>query len=441
MKDIRLVPVPSKPDGISFWTVLFVCFMLAAAGIGCLAYALYHVNHEKHDLQLRLADQQTKEQRDELERKKGAEADRLTLAHNLQEQVLNQVSEATNSLLQFLAASDALRAEASALSTNEAGRGVALRPTLVPLARRFYESSLPGLPPESELVMQLEAVRTAGLAVAEHRGTAYEPVPALTDMVRKAVRWSAEASGRLKEARAVFASLVHDAQVKFTRATLTPESPTLAEAIAKLNRDEATGAAQQAEQTTSAAYTNAVQARAEAEAQKIRAEAFKDRADADRYVEEVRRKVKEEEAAKQLEWQERDAKFQLDVANSKFRAQAQTDEARKLELRKKASDPGIQAKLAPFITPGYVGVYRPNVEKKPFSFQEMKSIGALEPTIRGQDTLVYAGVAPNDTVRPHWKLNPKFYRHHDDQIQMVQEAQRLLNELGPVLVEMKLLEP
>ena len=44
-------------------------------------------------------------------------------------------------------------------------------------------------------------------------------------------------------------------------------------------------------------------------------------------------------------------------------------------------------------------------------------------------------------MRPRWKMNPQLFVRHPDQIETIKEAQELLIELGPVLVEMGLLYP
>ncbi len=46
-----------------------------------------------------------------------------------------------------------------------------------------------------------------------------------------------------------------------------------------------------------------------------------------------------------------------------------------------------------------------------------------------------------DKVRPRWKLNPTLFSRHPDQIEKVKQAQDLLIELGPALVEMGQLQP
>ncbi|MGE3310903.1 MAG: hypothetical protein AB7O66_13115, partial [Limisphaerales bacterium] len=117
------------------------------------------------------------------------------------------------------------------------------------------------------------------------------------------------------------------------------------------------------------------------------------------------------------------------------------DEARKLELRKKAEDPAIQGKLKVFTTPGYWQVDKMTLDLKPHSFTKLRSRGALEPTIKGARELVRVVTDKDDKVRPRWKIQAFNFLNQPEQIEQIKEAQVLLNELGPTLVEMKMLEP
>ena len=434
MSNLARTPGDPKPKGLPYWLFFLACLVFAVLGLAALGFTVYYLRSDKIENERQREALAAQRERGEIERQRGAEADRVTQAHNLQERLLAEVSTATNSLLQLLADGDALRAEATALRTNEAGRKVAIHPTLVPLARRFYDTSLPGLPPESEVVAQLEAVRRVGQQVAENRGKAYEPAPTMTGTVQQALRWGAEASGRMKEVRALLSALIQDSQIKFTRATLTAESPTLAAAIEELNRNEASASVVQAEKTTVAAQTTAVQTRAEADAEKIRAEA-------DRYAEEVRRKIAEEQAAKEREWKDREARIKLEESKTKVAVQDKVDEARKVELKKKASTPEVQGKLAPFITPGHAQIGGVSPDALPHSLSKLQGCGALDPTMRGMGALLEVAISKNDTQRPRWSIDRKFWVNHPADIAKIKEALALLNELGPVLVEMGKLQP
>jgi len=113
------------------------------------------------------------------------------------------------------------------------------------------------------------------------------------------------------------------------------------------------------------------------------------RADADRYAEETRRKLAEEQAAKKQEWQQREANLTLRAATNRVVVQGKMGTA-------------LQAKLAPFITPGSKGVYKDSYDQQPLSYSELQSAGALAPTVEGLDKLVFIGTNLGDRVRPRW---------------------------------------
>jgi hypothetical protein len=55
--------------------------------------------------------------------------------------------------------------------------------------------------------------------------------------------------------------------------------------------------------------------------------------------------------------------------------------------------------------------------------------------------LVKIATDAHDNVRPRLAVNKYFFRRHPEEIQLVQETQNLLLELGPTLVELGQLEP
>jgi hypothetical protein len=258
------------------------------------------------------------------------------------------------------------------------------------------------------------------------------------------------------QVRDALTSLVGESKIKFTRATLTAASPTLGAAIAQRNEDLAGGRLRQAEQTVSVARTNAVLTRAEANAtaektraeadataEKTRAEADaqKTRANADRYAEEVRRKLAEELVVKEQEWAQREAQLRLQETNAKVAVQTKDDEARNVELRKKAQEPEVLELLAPFITPGHAQINSLSLDSKPLSFTALSSSGTLAPNINGLAKLVKVASTSQDKERPRWNMNPLLFQKHPAELEKATKAQRLLVELGPVLVEMGKLQP
>jgi hypothetical protein len=66
----------------------------------------------------------------------------------------------------------------------------------------------------------------------------------------------------------------------------------------------------------------------------------------------------------------------------------------------------------------------------------------LDPSLPGLRKLAELGCTLQGKVRPRWKLKggARGFTLYPAEVEKVKEAQQLLIELGPVLVEMKLLE-
>ena len=214
----------------------------------------------------------------------------------------------------------------------------------------------------------------------------------------------------------------------------TPNSLTLEAGMAKLAQAETEATQRLFAQNTADATKQAAKIAADAESQKIVSEAERKR-------NEALAKAKEDSDQQARDLALRGAQQKVENTKTQVAVQSADDEARNIQLRKKASDPLIQAKLAPFITPGYFQLSVPSYDKKPFSYKEMQSFGALNPDFDGLDHLVAIAITPHDRVRPRWKFNQQLYRKRPNEVEQVKEAQQLLIELGPVLVEMGLLQP
>jgi hypothetical protein len=64
----------------------------------------------------------------------------------------------------------------------------------------------------------------------------------------------------------------------------------------------------------------------------------------------------------------------------------------------------------------------------------------LDPSLAGLRKLAEIATNAKDKVRPRWKLG-MYWPQKPQELEKVKEAQQLLIELGPVMVELKLLEP
>ncbi|HRK23051.1 MAG TPA: hypothetical protein PLX06_14630, partial [Fimbriimonadaceae bacterium] len=233
-------------------------------------------------------------------------------------------------------------------------------------------------------------------------------------------------------------TLSQESKVRVTTATLTADSPTLDTAIQRLTAAELSAQQQVAAVKTDEARQTATETVAEAEIVKIRESA---QAEAARIVANAKAEAEAKLAAVDRELAMKKAEQIKADTETKVAAETVIDEAKKLELRKKAQDPAIQAKLKPFTTPGYWQVDKMTLDLKPHSFTKLKSRGALESTVKGSRELVRIVTDKDDKVRPRWKMQAFYFMNYPEQIEQVKEAQTLLNELGPTLVEMKMLEP
>lgn len=428
----------SKRRGTSLGTAFFLVLALAILVIAGLAAALYYMRGEQRKSQEKLAALELKAQEAEIEQKTAAEKERLVRARNRQEEVLGQARAATNSLENLLAEIKELNAGATALRSNEDGKRVALHPDLVERARVFYEVQLRDAPAAAGAITRLENARRIEQQVRSQEGTAYEPAPDILESARNAAASAEQDRGKVTQLRTYLSALVDESKVKYTEAKLTAASPTLEDAIKAKVTAEAAVAQQTLADRTAGAKEDANRTRHEAEVRNITEEAKREAEKKDLEILELKAASDGERSLAEAEQKKKDADAE-DQRQKKLR------EAQMVELRRKASDPAIQSKLAFFTTPGTFQVQGKRFvripDKKPLSWTQLSAYGALDGTMAGLQNLVEIAASDHDTDRPRWRLNLKFWSNKSETLEMVKETQQLLNELGPVLVEMKLLEP
>ena len=146
-------------------------------------------------------------------------------------------------------------------------------------------------------------------------------------------------------------------------------------------------------------------------------------------------------------------------AEAELRRQQQADAIRVIEAKKKASGEkadteisdaellrkaksGKTRALLAFFMPGRVQAdLTETAEKRPFSYNRLASSGALNPTTEGQTKLLHCLVTTYDTDRPIWKKSPVLSCSTSAERDKLEEIQKALIELGPTLVEQKMLDP
>ncbi len=419
--------------GLPYWTALLVLLILALIGIASLVAVWYFTRSDKAVWVQKVRLLEEKQAREEFRQKSVEENGRLAVARTRQKDVLTQAQNATNSLTLLLQETRRLASQAEALKSNDAGRRVAVFPDLVAQARRFFENEFAKLPSAEEIVGKLENARQVEQQLVSALGTTYEPTSDISVTAQKMALWAEQESRAVAQAQALLASLIQESQIKVNDTPLATNSPTLQTAIQQLNQAEAAFRQRAILEKTSLATTQAVDAVAQANAERILAEA---RIQASNIL----AQANEAKAKQEREELQRLADNKIEDSKARVKASEKEDEARRIEQRKRAADPDVQGKLAPFITPGYWSPKLISYEKKPHSLTQMQGSGALDPTIVGLRKLADIACNPRDKVRPRWKL-PQYWVKNPQEMEKVKAAQQLLNELGPILVELKMLEP
>ena len=171
-------------------------------------------------------------------------------------------------------------------------------------------------------------------------------------------------------------------------------------------------------------------------------------------TEQARMRVEEADRAAELKRREEEAaanRFAKDV-DSKLGRDSTVSDAEKKLLVKRCQEPRVQQILAPFLAKGYTRpafgrggyVYADRYDTAqpvPISMQSLQEVGALSPTGTGCDALFWVAANIDDTMRPRWPAVRYGWREDARTRDLVPEAQKMLIELGPTLVELGLLQP
>lgn len=440
----RVITVREERKGISLATVFAGLLVLALIGIGSLVGVVYYTRSSNAQLQRQIAEAAAKQAQAELDKKKAAEDEKLTLARNFQNEVLAQVRSTTNILFRLLAETRALSADSAALKVNVAGKQVALHPDLVAQARRLYESEIPGVVSVDDVVTRLEGVRRVEQQIVSAAGTTFEPGKDLLVSIHSSSFWAEEEKRKVTHAQTLLAGLISESNIKVTGGSVTPSSPSLEVAIRRLNESEIAARQEAIVKKTTEAKVEGTAALAQAEAQRVLDQA---KAEAKRVIDEAA----EIKAQAERDSLQRKAQAKLEDAKADVAAKDTLDEATRTKLRQRASDPSVQAALAPLLTPGLwtpaagSGAFK-EIEKKPLSLSALKASGALNPNANGLKALVYIACNYyND--RPKWSdiayknQNLSAFLKDPARVALAAERQKILIEVAPVLVEMKLMEP
>lgn len=405
--------------------------VVAALLLGCV---LYFSLGSKARLEKQVRQDEEQRVQADRDRQKAADEAKLALARNHQDEVLAHARNAANVISRLQADANRLASEADALKTSSGGRLVALDADLVAQARNFYDAHLREMPSALDITTKLESARRIEQQVLKSLGSAYEPEAELKVTAQNAALWAEQADSKVSQTQTLLDALVRDAKVKNPAGTIPPDSPTLETAVENLKQDEAAERQKGRVRRTDEANKIGNAAVAEAEAKRIIEEATLKAA---KMMSDAKKSKADFEQQQALD----NAQGLVVAATNQVAINKAQSDARKTVLRQKASDPKIQAKLSPFITPGIWQIKGPGTtDFKPLSFTQLQTAGALDPS--GLQKLVSIARNHYDKVRPRWNfLSLNIERSRPEEVKSAREVQDLLNELGPVLVELGQLQP
>ena len=438
MSTQSLEPKSNEPKrrGIPIWAALTALLVLAVTSIAILAFVLHRTTSDKSRLEKQTQALELEKGKAEIDRQKAAEEAKLAIARTRQTDALAQVRIATNACAALLQNLQEVEKDASALRTSDAGRQIARHPDLVILARRLYEVDLRELPQKSLVISKLEGVRRLESQLVAAAGTSFEPDASFVGTAQSDMIWANQEASKVQRARSLIATLAEEGKIKIPPQGSTEKSVTLETAIANLAQSEVAARQREITEKTTVATTSATASIASAEAEKILNDA---KLQAARILEQAKAQSLKQEQEQLL----RDAERKIEESKVKVAVNQATDEAQKVQLRAKAKDPKLLAKLAPFTTPGYLQMNGNSYEKKPHSYRALVQAGALAQTQAGLQAMVNVAFTRSDKLRPrlHFHFdNAHGWQRRPEDREMVTELQQLLIELGPTLVEMGLLQ-
>lgn len=396
---------------------------------------------EKALLERKIQEQEDLKTRMGLEKDKAETGAKLVVAKNQQAELLAQARKVAASFEKLISDLAEVNTSATLLRTNETGQAAAAHHDLVVQARRLYESEMKDLPTTREAIERLESARRIEQQLADAQGTAFEPSVELAANLQSAAAWGDMARQAITRVQIHLTGIGKEAKIKYNPNPITAKSPTLDEGMQKLAAIEVAAYESKIAESQAAGKSQAADIVAQAEAKRIVEEA---NLKAQQILDEAKAKAAVQERERQL----RAANEVVTNAVVKTQVETKLNEAERIALRQRASDPAVKIKLAPYLTPGryvpYISGRREplTIDLKPMSFSKLSGIGALTPTERGLRAFVEVGMDPKND-RPHLPGEFKMTRWYQNgsSLATAAELQKLMVELGPTLVEMGLLEP
>lgn len=119
----------------------------------------------------------------------------------------------------------------------------------------------------------------------------------------------------------------------------------------------------------------------------------------------------------------------------------QIDVAQRERLQALAKSLEVQTLLAPLLAHGYSQPYNQygTYEQGPVSLSQLARLGALDHSVQGLRRFLDILTNPQDKERPRWAMSRDYRRLSQSQHDELRKAHTYLRELGPVMVELRML--
>ena len=404
---------------LQFW--FFSLLLVALLIIGLLAAGFFVLRNALHKSENELEKVKQVQAQNETARLAADEKAKVTLARNKQDEAL-QIARSTIADLDELAITvNHLRVDITELQTNATGRIIATSPDAIAQARHVYDDAEQSLPKTSEFAEKSSTLRRIETQITSALGTTFDPDASVSQSVHDAQAWTATHREAAHIMAARLESLRQEALVIASSSIPASTGPGRVNAATSLQTAMLTQVGQEQKR-----YDQIV----DAETGKAKLDAAN--TDAQSRAELIRLQALAE-------------KSKTDMESSNL-----VSKIHKSELRAKASQPDIQAQLAPFLKPGIwipstsgaKTADRFDIEARPMSLSKLNEMGALTHSQPGLRTFVSIGMSHNND-RPHLDGRFKFSLWYTkaDSVAEASRLQALLIELGPTFVDMGLLQP
>jgi hypothetical protein len=422
VKNLAAYKTIRRAGAIDSRVLLSVAFLVASLCVLALAVLQYLNKQQRNHLTRRLDELGTDDTHG------GKESFALSVAKAKQGETLAELRKATNLL-------EKLGAELSQLFK----RGETL-PTNSLAVRQFFVKAVESSPTLAQVQVKRAEMEPAIFQIESAQGTASLPDLHILADAKKTAEWASTTSVAVAGFRERLEELLRDTK------------PETADASSGESREPAKAAEVQSD----AVASSTVLAEMKSEAERILAETKTEAARildetqtrANRILAETQKKTEtilatlEEKQALEKSHVERPSSMPMPERDREAETQTARSDPISPKFLRVSTDPKIRGQLMPFTTPGNMrlpGMFR--AQKAPISLSQLRSFGALEPTIAGLERLVEVASTPQDAVRPRWKFKIKsgIWQRKANEVAQAASVQQLFIDLGPDFVAAGLL--